>query len=121
MEMERLLRTQEVAKICQVAQGTVIRWIKEGRLPAAETAGGHNRIRLSELVQFLKNLRLPIPEALSQDMDKKRILIVDDEPEIRKMIRWAVERDFRNILIEEAAGGFVAGWKAHSLVPISLF
>ena len=114
--MEKLIKTQEVAKICRVAQGTVIRWIKEGKLPASTTAGGHNRVRLKDLVIFLRNLNLPIPAELSTE-DKKRILIVDDEPEIRKMIRWMLEQDFSDILIEEAKEGFVAGWQTHSFKP----
>lgn len=114
--MEKLLRTQEVAKICQVAQGTVIRWIKEGRLPASSTAGGHNRIRLNDLAALLKNLNLPIPQELASN-DKVRILIVDDETEIRKMIRWMLEQDFQNIAIEEAEEGFIAGWQTHSFKP----
>lgn len=117
--MEKLLRTQEVAKICQVAQGTVIRWINEGRLPAASTAGGHNRIRPKDLLELLKTLQLPIPEELSSDsLDQKtRVLIVDDEPEVRKMIRWMIEQDFLGVEIEEAQEGFVAGWKTHSFRP----
>ncbi len=114
--MEKLLRTQEVAKICQVAQGTVIRWINEGRIPACETPGGHNRIRLNDLVVFLRNLKLPIPADLISG-GKKRILIVDDEPEIRNMIRWMIERDFEDVCIEEASEGFVAGWSVHSIRP----
>jgi excisionase family DNA binding protein len=114
--MEKLLRTYEVAKICQVAQGTVIRWIKEGRLPASSTAGGHNRIRLEDLVLFLRNLNLPIPPEYTQDKTT-RILIVDDEPEVRKMIRWMLEQDFKNISIDEAKEGFVAGWSTHSFRP----
>ena len=114
--MEKLLRTQEVAKICQVAQGTVIRWIKEGKLAASSTAGGHNRIRLKDLVELLRNLRLPIPSELSEG-EKARILIVDDETEVRNMIRWMLEQDFQDIVVEEAKEGFVAGWKTHSFRP----
>ena len=114
--MEKLLGTQEVAKICQVAQGTVIRWIKEGRLPASSTAGGHHRINLKDLVQLLRSLRLPIPSEFSSE-GKKRILIVDDEPEVRNMIRWMLDQDFENIQIEEAREGFTAGWKTHSFRP----
>ena len=114
--MEKLLRTQEVAKICQVSQGTVIRWIKEGRFPASSTAGGHNRIRVNDLFEFLRSLRLPIPPELVAD-PKTKILIVDDELEVRNMIRWLLEQNFQNIFIEEAQEGFIAGWKTHSFRP----
>ena len=114
--MEKLLRTNEIAKICQVSQGTVIRWINEGRLPASSTAGGHNRIRSNDLIELLRNLRLPIPSELEIDQNI-RILIVDDEAEIRNMVHWMIEQSFQNVLVEEAKDGFVAGWKAHSFHP----
>ncbi len=117
--MEKFLRTQEVAKICQVAQGTVIRWINEGRLRASSTMGGHNRIQAKDVVELLKNMKLPVPAQLLPESAEspKRVLVVDDEVEIRKMIRWILERDFPGIEVEEADGGFVAGWKTHSFKP----
>ena len=114
--MEKFFGTQEISKMCQVAQGTVIRWIKEGKLPAASTAGGHNRIRSADLIQFLKNLNMPIPGEL-QKSNQKRVLIVDDEKELRGLVRWTLEQNFSDILIEEAEEGFVAGWKAHEFLP----
>lgn len=118
--MEKFFRTYEVAKICQVAQGTVIRWIKEGKLPSASTAGGHNRIQAKDLMELLKNLRLPIPVEFSSQLsfnEKVRILIVDDEPEVRKMIRWKIGEDFPGAEIEEAGEGFIAGLKANAFRP----
>lgn len=114
--MEKLFGTQEIAKMCQVAQGTVIRWIKEGKLPASSTAGGHNRVRSKDLLQFLTDLRLPIPVELRKS-EQKRILIVDDEINLRNLVRWVIEQNFSNILIEEAEEGFIAGWKAHDFLP----
>ena len=114
--MERLIRTQEAAKICQVSQGTVIRWINEGRLRASVTAGGHNRVLMSDLIVFLKTLNFPIPSELVKE-SRKRVLIVDDESEIRKMIRWMLENNFENIAIEEADDGFTAGWTTRHFQP----
>lgn len=114
--MEKFLKTNDVAKICHVTQGTVIRWIKEGKLSASSTAGGHNLIPAGDLVKFLKDLRLPIPSELTQD-ESPRVLIVDDEPQVRNMIRWMIERHFPEVKIEEAHEGFIAGWKVHSFNP----
>ncbi len=114
--MEKMIGTQEVANICQVAQGTVIRWIKEGKLLASSTAGGHNRIRRVDLLQLLKELRLPIPPEFINE-SKVRVLIIDDEPAMKAMIRCMLEENFENILIEEAAEGLMAGWQAHSFRP----
>lgn len=115
--MERLLRTNEVARLCQVSQGTVIRWIHEGKLSASLTAGGHNRIRQADLVELLRTLRLPIPSELSMKEQELKVLIVDDEPEIRNIIRWMILQNITTARIEEAEEGFIAGWKTHCLRP----
>lgn len=91
-------------------------WIKEGKLSASLTAGGHHRIKAEDLIQFLSDLRLPIPVEL-QKTDEKRILIVDDEKNVRELIRWVIEQHFPSIAIEEAEEGFIAGWKAHDFSP----
>lgn len=49
----RLLRTSEVAERLGVDQGTVNRYIREGKLSAQETAGGHYRIAEADLSAFL--------------------------------------------------------------------
>ncbi len=114
--MEKFFGTQEIAKMCQVAQGTVIRWIKEGKLPASVTAGGHHRIQTQDLIQFLKDLRLPLPQDLESPGCKK-ILIVDDEKDVRNLVRWVIEHNFSNVIVAEAEDGFKAGWKAHEFSP----
>ena len=49
----RLLRTAEVAERLGVEQATVTRYIREGRLPAIATAGGHYRVTEGDLQAFL--------------------------------------------------------------------
>ena len=114
--MEKMYTTFEVARICRVSPGSVIRWIKEGKLPASITAGGHHRVQANDLMTLLKSLRMPIPAELSNN-GVLRILIVDDEPGIRQMVRWLLSMDWPDALIEEAEEGFSAGWKAHGMHP----
>lgn len=52
----RLLRTSEVAERLGVDQGTVNRYIREGRLHAQETAGGHYRVAEADLSAYLASL-----------------------------------------------------------------
>lgn len=49
----RLLRTAEVAERLGVEQATVARYIREGRLPAIATAGGHYRVAEADVIAFL--------------------------------------------------------------------
>jgi excisionase family DNA binding protein len=116
--MDKFYTTFEAAKMCHVSPSSLIRWIREGKLPAANTAGGHHRVSASDLVQLLKSLRMPIPlELQTTETEQLRVLIVDDEIGMRQMIRWVLEQNFKDVVVEEAQEGFIAGWKAHSLKP----
>jgi excisionase family DNA binding protein len=123
--MEKFFSTFEVARMCYVSPGSVIRWIHEGKLEAGLTAGGHHRVPAEAVLQLLESLRMPIPlelQELSRVETQNRkhtltLLIVDDEPGMRQMIHSVLEQQFRGVRIEEAADGFHAGWKAHQLRP----
>lgn len=117
--MEKFYSTFEVARICHVSPSSVIRWIHEGKLNAAVTPGGHNRVKDSDLYHLLVSLNMPIPRELIHFDGKliTRILIVDDEAPLRRLIRLNLERTFRHIQIDEAEEGFHAGWKACGMIP----
>ena len=44
-----MLSTGKVAKLLSVTPDTVLKWIKNGQLPATRTAGGHYRIAQRDL------------------------------------------------------------------------
>jgi excisionase family DNA binding protein len=83
--MKKFLTTSEVAQICGVAHTTVIRWIGEGKLKAHETPGGHRRIEQWDLVHFLKQFKMPVPDSLGDG--RFRILAVDDEVKVLSLMR----------------------------------
>lgn len=112
--MKQFYTTFEVAKICQVSPGSVVRWIHEGKVKAALTGGGHHRISYEQLVLFLKQLQMPLPSELDLG---PRILIVDDEENVRRFIRKVIEDYFPDSAVDEAGDGFRAGWKTHSFRP----
>lgn len=122
----RYFSTFDAARMCHVSPGSMIRWIREGRLTAAKTAGGHHRIRDTDLVDLLQSLQMPVPDELSvkkQDESRHshenslRVLIVDDEKDICLLVRQVLELEFPGVNIEEARDGFEAGWKAHQFKP----
>lgn len=55
--MSRLLSTSEVAKRCGVTAKTVARWVDSGVLPGIFTTGGHRRVRLEDVDNFLESRR----------------------------------------------------------------
>ncbi|HYK89956.1 MAG TPA: helix-turn-helix domain-containing protein, partial [Acidobacteriota bacterium] len=80
MPRRSFLTTFEISQICEVNPTTVQNWVKEGKLKAYVTPGGHRRVRREDLIQFMKEFGMPLPRGL-QDAPP-RILIVDDEVEV---------------------------------------
>ena len=76
--------THEIAKFCDVYPSSVLHWIKEGKLKAHVTPGGHRRVAREDLIRFLKQFQMPIPAELQAG--RRRILVVDDEPEMARML-----------------------------------
>ncbi len=79
LHAEQLLTSHEVGALLQVNPSSVKKWVNEGRIVAFRTPGGHRRIRVADLVDFLKRHAMPIPRPLAA-ASKRRLLIVDDDP-----------------------------------------
>ncbi len=86
---EKAFTTFEVAKICGAFHTTVINWVNKGKLKAHLTPGGHRRIALPDLVEFMNRFEMPIPSDLTRRV--KKILIVEDDPAVRRMLVRTLE------------------------------
>lgn len=102
---KRPFTTYEVAKICGVYYTTVINWVNKGMLKAHCTPGGHRRILLPDLIDFMKRFELPIPEDLAQRA--KRILIVEDDASMQRMLKRTLS-SLPGIEIQTCSGGLEA-------------
>lgn len=78
LHAERLLTSHEVGDLLQVNPSSVKKWVNEGRIAAFRTPGGHRRIRVADLVDFLHRHAMPIPRRLA-GASKRRLLVVDDD------------------------------------------
>jgi excisionase family DNA binding protein len=78
LHAEHLLTSHEVGDLLQVNPSSVKKWVNDGRIAAFRTPGGHRRIRVADLVDFLRRHAMPIPRPLAS-VSKKRLLIVDDD------------------------------------------
>ncbi len=76
-----LLTTGDVARYCQVSPVTVFRWVKNGKLKAYTTPGGHYRIRKGDFRAFLKESGMPVRDAFFGS-DAHRVLVVSSEPQV---------------------------------------
>ena len=64
--MRDLLTPKQVARALDVSESSVKRWCDKGVIQAQYTAGGHRRITMAEVVEFVRNgnYKLIHPEAL---------------------------------------------------------
>jgi excisionase family DNA binding protein len=104
--MKEVYSTGEAAKICRVSQQTIIRCFDAGKLQGFYVPGSRfRRIPRDALTKFMKENGIPLSNL---DSGKKKILVVDDEPEIVEMLVDALQRDGR-FEVKTAACGYDAG------------
>lgn len=96
------LSAPKAATLCGVSRNTVCCWIRDGKLPSYRTAGGKNLIRPGDLVTFMRNNTMFVPQSLVDMADRDEhamgktqtekaagaepaILVVDDDPGARTL------------------------------------
>jgi len=105
---EKTFSTFDIAKFLDVYPTTVAKWIDEGRMKAFTTPGGHRRVRYNDLLNFLKEYRLPIPDELLTEK-RKKVLIVDDDELVLDALEKALEKFAEKYEVYTARDGFQAG------------
>lgn len=114
--MEDILTVFQASKYCSVSPKTIINWIDAGHIEAYKTVGGHRRIKKPDLERFMKKQGIPIPEK-EQIEERKKILIVDDDPIIVETLVQALEEDVHDYEVISAADGFEAGLQVNHFKP----
>lgn len=113
---EKPLTTGEVARYCHVTYAGVIKWIKNGKLKAYSTPGGHYRILRDDFKNFLQRYNMPIDDSIFSDHTKK-ILVVDDEVLIVEFIIQSLKKDYENYVFASAGDGYEAGRQVATFKP----
>ncbi len=114
----RFFTTSEVARYCAVTNDGVLKWIKSSKLRAFSTPGGHYRISAEDFREFLQRYDMPVDETFFHGEKKERtVLVVDDERDIRDIVRRLLEELDVDLRIEEAKDGYEAGIKIGNLQP----
>jgi two-component system, OmpR family, response regulator len=112
--MKTLFTTCEAAEICKVSQQTIIRCFDSGRLRGFRVPGSRfRRIPRDALLAFMRENGIP---ADALDSGKRRILVVDDDPEIGELFVDVLERDGR-FEVKTAMSGYDAGLMTHEFNP----
>jgi len=114
--MEDIFTVFQASKYCHVSPKTIINWIDAGHIEAYRTVGGHRRIKRTDLEGFMKKQGIPILEK-EVSGERKRILIVDDDPIIVETIVLALEEEEYDYEIISASDGFEAGLQVNHFRP----
>ena len=114
MKDKDIFTTFETARLLNCDLTTVIKWVNENKLAAYRTPGGHRRIRKEDLIRFLKQFNMPVPEKLA---DAIKILIVDDDPESVELIMGYLTKLGKEHECAVAQDGFEAGRKITEFRP----
>ena len=105
--LSKHLSTFAIANLLHVDPGSVANWIDQNLLKAHRTPGGHRRVAVEDLLDFLRKHNMPIPDELNTSPPK--VLVVDDEPAITQLISRAIKSAHPDYEILEAHDGFTAG------------
>ncbi len=114
--MEDTFTVVKAAKYCDVSSKTIINWVEAKHIKAYKTVGGHRRIKRADLEDFMNRQGIPIP-AGSASNERKRILVVDDDPIIVETIVQSLEEDEYGYEVISASDGFEAGLQINHFKP----
>ncbi len=111
-----VLTTGQVARLCRVTIRTVIKWFETGRLEGYKLPGSRERrFTRSAVVRFLRDNDMPVEELL-EDAGPRRVLVVDDDEGVRRMLLRYLT-GLGTYQIETAASGWEAGLRTASFKP----
>lgn len=112
--MKTVFTTGEAAKICKVSQQTIIRCFDNGQLKGFRVPGSRfRRIPRDALYRFMRDNGIPT-DAL--ESGKRKVLLVDDDPDLVEMIQKVLEDDGR-FEVRTANNGFDAGMMVKEYRP----
>jgi PleD family two-component response regulator len=103
----------EIANMCGVVNQTAINWIRNGYLKAFNTPGGQYRVYKDDLVSFIRERGMRMPEALAesegQEANWKSIIIIDDDIALNNAIQSYLVKNVPELMVYQSFDGFDAG------------
>lgn len=99
----RFLTTREAAERLGVTVNSIKAWIREERLPALRTPGGHHRIREADLLEFQSRLTAVLR---APGTSRPRILVVDDDDALLAALRDTLQEVIPDSVVQTADDGY---------------
>jgi len=116
---KKLLKISEAAKLVGALPSTIRYYTDIGLLKYRdETKGGHRLYDADEVVSVVSKVKFlsskgltmeEIKKELSLSSNSKKILVIDDEPEVGNLVQDIVKEKFPNTEIKVVYDGFSAG------------
>jgi excisionase family DNA binding protein len=106
---DRPLTTGAIARRLGVSPPTVKKWIREGRLDAFRTPGGHHRVRVGAFRAFARRMALgPAAETAGRRLREAAVLVVDDDPRFLHLVTEMLREPPGAFKVETAGDGYEA-------------
>ncbi len=114
LSSKQVFTTGEAAEICKLSQQTIIRCFDSGRLHGFRVPGSRfRRIPRDGLIRFMRENNIPIDRL---DSGKRRVVIVDDDPQMVDLFVDVLGSDDR-LEIKSATTGYDAGIVTQQFKP----
>ena len=102
--MKKLVTPKQVAQAINVSESSLKRWCDQGLMTAIRTAGGHRRLALDDVIQFLRQSgqQLVRPELLGLPSNTGRaaVIVVRAREQIREALMAGDEEQCRRIVFD---------------------
>lgn len=106
--------TRQAAKLCGVSIFSIQRWFDQGLLNGSTLPGGHRRITLSNLHEFMKKHN--IIHSTGDQAHLHRVLLVDDDAKLLSIMKDALESAGK-YRVQTATTGLEAGMAVSEFKP----
>ena len=117
----KIFSALEVANLCGVVNQTAINWIKNGYLKAFTTPGGQYRVYAENLIEFIENRGMNIPEELlpykTAGNSLVKILIIDSDPLFGDLLQEKASLEKKEYDIRISMDNFTSGYWCAKLPP----
>lgn len=110
----------EVANMCGVVNQTAINWIRNGYLKAFNTPGGQYRVYHEDLISFIKDRGMKIPDELSGSTVNAHwnsVIVVDDDKVLNEAIASFLNKNIPGLTVYQSYDGFDAGTQIAKFKP----
>jgi len=97
--------TRQAAEMIGLSLGTVRQMIESGELSAWKTAGGHRRVSVASVNDYLRR-RGPAPQAARVPSNQLSVLIVEDDPDLQRLYQLNIAAWRLPISVQMVSNGF---------------